>query len=255
MDVPSLVVVADGEARLQKGLEQERNTAMALLERVTTLLRANINDLLSKAEDPEKLARQLVLDMENQLMQVKTQVAIAIADQHLLLKKKTEQETMHTQWVRKAELAVSKQQDDMARAALERALSHQRMAEGLAEQHTDQTAEADTLRSAYASLQQKLTETQAKVELLTTQLRRNRAIQKANAARAVLDSGASQHKLERLTATVDRGASQNHASRTLIAVASAETLDERFEAMERNDQIEALLLELKERQPRLENAS
>ena len=70
---------------------------MALLERVSTLLRANINDLLSKAEDPEKLARQLVLDMENQLMQVKTQVAIAIADQHLLLKKKSEQEAAHAQ--------------------------------------------------------------------------------------------------------------------------------------------------------------
>ncbi|HEX9198295.1 MAG TPA: PspA/IM30 family protein, partial [Acidobacteriaceae bacterium] len=111
---------------------------MALLERVSTLLRANINDLLSKAEDPEKLARQLVLDMENQLMQVKTQVAIAIADQHLLLKKKTDQETARAQWLRKAELAVAKQQDDLARAALERALSHQRMAEGLAQQHTDQ---------------------------------------------------------------------------------------------------------------------
>jgi phage shock protein A len=60
---------------------------MALLERVGTLLRANINDLIEKAEDPEKLAKQLVLDMENQLLQVKTQVAIAIADQHLLEKK------------------------------------------------------------------------------------------------------------------------------------------------------------------------
>jgi phage shock protein A len=228
---------------------------MALLERVTTLLRANINDLLSKAEDPEKLARQLVLDMENQLMQVKTQVAISIADQHLLLKKKTEQEAAHTEWLRKAELAVSKQQDDMARAALERALSHQRMAEGLAQQHTDQTAEADTLRSAYANLQQKLTETQARVELLTTQLRRNRAVQKADAARAMLDSGTAHSKMARLSAKVEEGASRNHAARTLIAVASAETLDERFETMERNDQIEALLLELKDRQPRLEGHS
>ena len=228
---------------------------MALLERVTTLLRANINDLLSKAEDPEKLARQLVLDMENQLMQVKTQVAISIADQHLLLKKKTEQEAAHAEWLRKAELAVSKQQDDMARAALERALSHQRMAEGLGEQHTDQTAEADTLRSAYANLQQKLTETQARVELLTTQLRRNRAVQKADAARAMLDSGMAQSKMARLSAKVDEGASRNHAARTMIAVASVETLDERFETMERNDQIEALLLELKDRQPRLEGHS
>ena len=228
---------------------------MALLERVSTLLRANINDLLSKAEDPEKLARQLVLDMENQLMQVKTQVAIAIADQHLLMKKKAEQEAAHAQWLRKAELAVGKQQDDLARAALERALSHQRMAEGLAEQHTDQTAEADTLRAAYTRLQQKLTETQSRVELLTTQLRRNRAAQKANAAQAMLDSGQTQAKLARLTAKVEENGSRNHAARTMLAIASSETLDERFATMEQNDQIEALLLELKDRQPRLADHS
>ena len=224
---------------------------MALLERVTTLLRANINDLLSRAEDPEKLARQLILDMENQLIQVKTQVAIAIADQHLLLKKKTEQEELHTQWLRKAELAVGRQQDDLARAALERALSHQRMAEGLAQQHTDQTADADTLRGAYTRLQQKLTETQARVELLTAELRRNRAVQKANAAQTMLEAGMSQSKLARLSAQVDEVGSRNHAARTLLAVASSESLDERFAAIEQNDQVEALLLELKERQPRL----
>jgi phage shock protein A len=228
---------------------------MALLERVSTLLRANINDLLSKAEDPEKLARQLVLDMENQLMQVKTQVAIAIADQHLLLKKKNEQETTRAQWLRKAELAVAKQQDDLARAALERALSHQRMAEGLAQQHTDQTAEADTLRAAYNRLQQKLTETQQRVELLTIQLRRNRAAHKANAAQTVLDSGSAQRKLARLSAKVDEADSRNQAARTLLAIASSETLDERFSTLEQNDQIEALLLELKQRQPQLTDHS
>lgn len=60
---------------------------MSLLERVSTLLRANLNDLVEKAEDPERMLKQIVLDMENQLLQVKTQVAIAIADQHLLEKK------------------------------------------------------------------------------------------------------------------------------------------------------------------------
>ena len=78
---------------------------MALLERVTTLLRANMNDLIAKSEDPEKLARQLLLDMENQLIQVKTQVAIAIADQHLLTKKKAEQQEANALWLRKAEAA------------------------------------------------------------------------------------------------------------------------------------------------------
>ena len=61
---------------------------MALLERVSTLIRANLNDLIDKAEEPEKMLKQVILDMQNQLLQVKTQVAVAIADQHLLLKKK-----------------------------------------------------------------------------------------------------------------------------------------------------------------------
>ena len=65
---------------------------MALLERVATLVRANLNDLIDKAEDPEKLIKQVILDMQNQLLQVKTQVAIAIADQHLLIKKQKENE-------------------------------------------------------------------------------------------------------------------------------------------------------------------
>ena len=65
---------------------------MALLERVATLVRANLNDLMDKAEDPEKMIKQVILDMQNQLLQVKTQVAITIADQHVLEKKQQEAE-------------------------------------------------------------------------------------------------------------------------------------------------------------------
>ena len=68
---------------------------MALLERVATLVRANLNDLIDKAEEPEKMIKQVILDMQNQLLQVKTQVAIAIADQHLLEKKQKENEFIH----------------------------------------------------------------------------------------------------------------------------------------------------------------
>src|ERR1700749_3731398 len=115
---------------------------MALLERVATLFKANLNDLIDKAEHPEKMIKQIILDMENQLLQVKTQVAIAIADQHLLEKKRAEHEASANDWKRKAELAVSKQQDELARAALERSLSHQQMADGFARQLTEQNAEA-----------------------------------------------------------------------------------------------------------------
>ena len=224
---------------------------MALLERVTTLLRANITDLLAKAEDPEKLARQLILDMENQLIQVKTQVAIAIADQHLLLQKKTEQEEAHALWQRKAEAAVAKGHDDLARAALERALSHQRMAESLGHQHADQAAEADTLRGAYTRLQQKLRETQASVEILAAQLRRNRAIQRATAAQTAIQEGSRGSKLAPLKLRVDQTASHGRAARTMMNAVTPESLDERFSSGEQSDQIEALLLELKERKTRL----
>jgi len=220
---------------------------MSLLERVSTLLRANVNDLLTKAEDPEKLARQLMLDMENQLIQVKTQVAIAIADQHLLLKKKTEQEELHQSWRKKAETAVAKGQDDMARGALERALSHQRIAEGLAQQHADQKAEADTLRGAYTRLQQKLLETQARVDILAAQLRRNRAVHKAAAAQGAIEAGSRGSGLHSLKTKVDESGSKGKAARSMLNVLTPESLEERFTSGERDDQIEALLLELKER--------
>ena len=75
---------------------------MALMERVSALIRANLNDLIDQAEEPEKMLKQVILDMENQLIQVKTQVAMAIADEHLLTKKRKENETRHAEWMRKA---------------------------------------------------------------------------------------------------------------------------------------------------------
>src|ERR1700716_3555641 len=101
---------------------------MAVLERVATLVRANLNDLIDRAEDPEKMIKQVILDMENQLLQVKTQVAIAIADEHLLKGKKKETAEKEQEFFRKADLALDKKQEDLARVALERSLSYKQMA-------------------------------------------------------------------------------------------------------------------------------
>ncbi len=87
---------------------------MALLERVSTLIRANLNDLVDQAEHPEKMIKQVILDMQNQLMQVKTQVALAMADQHILEKKHKENQEREAAWLLKAELAVAKKQDGLA---------------------------------------------------------------------------------------------------------------------------------------------
>ena len=131
---------------------------MALLERVSTLIRANLNDLIDKAEDPEKMIKQVILDMQNQLMQVKTQVAIAIADQHVLEKKQQENTEKEAEWMRKAELAVDKKQDDLARAALERSMSYKQMAESFDSLVADQKTEVENLKSALHKLEQKLAE-------------------------------------------------------------------------------------------------
>jgi phage shock protein A len=221
---------------------------MALLERVGALLRANINDLIEKAEDPEKLAKQLVLDMENQLLQVKTQVAIAIADQHLLQKKLKEHEEAMNQFHRKAELAVQKQQEDLARAALERSLSHQQLAQGFAQQLEDQSTEVETLRNAFDHLQQKLQETRATCEMLIAQHRRARTVGKANAARTIAVAHQTSATLNRLRSTIQRKEATNAASHMLL---EAESLENRLTALDRDDQIDRLLEDLKSRQHRL----
>ena len=83
------------------------------------------------------------------------------------------------------------------------------------------------------------------MELLTTQYNRSRVAQKANAARVMLNSGATQAKISRLSTSVKEAESRSQAARALLAITSSETLDERFANLEQNDQIEALLEELK----------
>ncbi len=214
---------------------------MSLLERVSTLLRANLNDLVEKAEDPERMLKQIVLDMENQLLQVKTQVAIAIADQHLLEKKRAEHQRQAADWRVKAELAVQKGHDDLARAALERALSHDQLESGFAMQGEDQKHEADNLRQALHELGQKLNETRAHCEMLVAEHRRAKVVGRAAKARQVVGNGEEQ-TLSRMRSKVHVKAAENAAASEILA---PETLEDKFQALESEDKVEQLLSELK----------
>ena len=217
---------------------------MALLERVSTLLRANLNDLVEKAEDPERLLKQIVLDMENQLMQVKTQVAIAIADQHLLAKKKSEHELQAAEWRRKAELAVQKGHDDLARGALERAISHDQLVAGFTSQAEDQKHEADNLRQALHKLGQKLNETRAHCEMLVAEHRRAKVVGRATEARQAIGNN-QEGAFGRLKNRVHIKAAENSAASEVMV---PETLEDKFQALESEDKIELLLAEIKVRQ-------
>jgi len=214
---------------------------MALLERVSTLVRANLNDLIDKAEDPEKMIKQVILDMQNQLLQVKTQVAIAIADQHLLEKKQKENEDKVAEWMRKAELAVDKKQDDLARAALLRVESYRDMTTSFAQQVTDQKAQVENLKTALRQLDQKLAEAQAKADLLIAQHRRARAVGKASDAKMNAGNGSKAAAFDRMKHKVVHEEAVSQAKSEL----AIDDVEDRLAALEKEDRIEQLLGELK----------
>jgi phage shock protein A len=216
---------------------------MALLERVSTLIRANLNDLIDRAEDPEKMIKQVILDMQNQLMQVKTQVAIAIADQHVLEKKQKETADKETEWMRKAELAVDRKQDDLARAALERSMSYKQMAGSFDSLVADQKAEVDNLKSALHKLEQKLAEAESKSDMLIAQHRRSRALAKASDAQMAIGDKSKVATFERMKSKVRHAEAVSKAKAEMVS----DNVEDRLAALEKQDEIEKLLKEIKAR--------
>ena len=216
---------------------------MAVLERVATLVRANLNDLIDRAEDPEKMIKQVILDMENQLLQVKTQVAISMADLHLLQKKQAEQEDKSAEWMKKAELAVDQQQDDLARAALERYQSFTKLGESYTQQVAEQRGQVESLKKALEQLDQKLTEARAKSEVLIAQHRRARAIDSASDAQLVAGGTGPAAGFDRMQRKVMHAEAVSQAKSSLVAG----DIDRRFEALTKEDEVTRMLDALKAR--------
>lgn len=214
---------------------------MRLLERVSTLIRANLNDMIDRAEDPEKLIKQVILDMENQYLQVKTQVAVSIADQHMLEKKLKENEDSGKEWMRKAEIAVDKSHDELARAALDRFQTAQKLAVSYREQVNDQTAQVESLKSSLIKLEQKLMEAKSKRDLLLARHRRSAALTKAARAQTALGDQSKSAMFDRLSERV------NHVE----AVAGAEVellsddMGDRLQRLDRDAEVDRLLTDLK----------
>jgi len=218
---------------------------MALLDRVATLVRANLNDLIDRAENPEKMLKQVILDMENQYLQVKTQVAIALADLHLLEKKKKDNVEKHADWMRKAELAVDKHDDELARAALERAMSFQQLTDSFEQQIADQETQVEALKAALKKLELKLSEARGKADLLIAQHRRTRAVSRA--ADAQLTPTGEHRTLDRMQTKVAHEEALGRAKGEVLV----DDIDGRLDALEREQKIDALLGEIKARKKML----
>ncbi len=215
---------------------------MALLERVATLIRANLNELVDRAENPEKMIKQVILDMQNQFMQVKTQVAIALADLHLLEKKQHENKAHEEEWMRKAQFAVSKGDDRLARAGLDRAMSYKQLAANFVEQIEDQKAQVEVLKDALHALDRKIAEAEGQAEVLIAKHRRTRAVGRAADASQNANSKDKAGVFQRMSNKVLREEAVTQATVEL----SGEDIDRRFEKLEREQEIERMLAELKQ---------
>ncbi len=178
---------------------------MSLLERVTTLVRANINDLLDRAEDPEKMIKQYILDMQNQLIQVKTQVAAAIADEQKLYQRYLQNQDLADEWQKKAELAVTKGEDELAKQALQRRNSYQSTADGFKAQYEEQKQQVEILKSALEKLEAKIDEAERKKDLLIARSRRAEAEQKIHETMAGIGKAGALEGFERMEEKVEEG--------------------------------------------------
>ncbi len=214
---------------------------MGLLDRISTLLRANLNDLIDRAEDPEKALKQLILDMNSQLVQVKTQVAAAIADEKMLYKRYEENQALADEWERKAELAVRKGDDELAKEALSRRNAYRQTADGFKQQWQDQSRQVETLKDALRQLEAKIQEAEAKKDLLIARSRRAKAETQIRETMAGISTPSALSQFEQLEQRVEEQEARADAAREL----ETDTLEEKFAHLESETQLESDLAALK----------
>jgi phage shock protein A len=216
---------------------------MSILDRISTLLRANINDLIERAEDPEKVIKQLIEDMHSQLLQVKTQVAAAIADEKQLYQRYQDNQEEATEWQRKAELAVERGQDDLAREALQRRNAFQQTAGGFKEQYENQARQVAILKDALHALEAKVDEAEAKKHVLIARSRRARTESQVRTTLSGLDTSGALEGFERIEEKVN----PEEARASALAELDHDTADERFDLLESASEVDRQLAELKAR--------
>ncbi len=214
---------------------------MNLLERVLTLLRANLNTMVEKADDPEKVLRQLQLDMRNQLMQVKTQVATAIAEGRKLQSRMKEKKAEAEAWQRKAEQAILYNNDIAARSALSRYNEVMRQAQRYQQQQQEQEQLVSTMRSVLRQLEEKISEVETTIELLAA--RKRNALLQQRVFDAIKKSG-SVKETERANRAQD-AVMETEARARAMADLHQRDLDIQLEQLSKEGLVEQQLNELK----------
>jgi phage shock protein A len=214
---------------------------MGIFSRLGTLIKSNLNDLISKAEDPQKMLNQIVLEMQNQLVEAKKQVAISIADEKRLKKQWDDQIELSKEWERKAMLAVRSGDDVLAREALSRKAEHDKMQGEFDKQWHSQKDAVEKLKDQLRTLNDKIEEAKRKKNILIARQKRAEA-QKAiqDTMRGLADNSAFD-TFERMTQKVDQIEAESEASGEL----AGDTLLQMFKKLESTGGSDMALAELK----------
>jgi len=205
---------------------------MGIFSRLGTLIKSNLNDLISKAEDPQKMLNQIVVDMQNQLVEAKKQVAVSIADQKRLEKQRDEQSELSKEWERKAMLAVRAGDDTLAKEALRRKTEHDNQLGEFVKQSDLQKQAVDKLKEQLRTLNDKIEEAKRKKNILIARQKRaeaQRAIQ--DTMRGLSDTSAFD-TFERMSQRVDQIEAEAEASTELGGELAGDTLQQKFKELE-----------------------
>ncbi|MDR2662168.1 MAG: PspA/IM30 family protein [Treponema sp.] len=222
---------------------------MGVFSRLKTLISSNINDLINKAEDPEKMLNQLVLDMTEQLIEAKKGVALAIADEKKLERETLNQTALAEEWERKAMLAVKAGKDDLAKEALLRKQEYDNSCLEYKKQWEAQKASTTQLKESLRELQSKIEEAQRKKNLLIARAKRAEAQQKIQDTISTVSGNKSAFDaFDRMARKVDQIEAQADAARELADLSLNSSLEKRFAELEKSDASADILLEdLKEK--------
>jgi len=219
---------------------------MGFFDRLSTLIRSNLNDLISRAENPEKMLNQLILDMRSQLAKAKQQVASAIADEKRLASQAEQEKKLAEEWEKRAELAVREGRDDLAKQALLRYNEHGQGAVQLQETWVKHRTETEKLKLSLRQLNDKIEEAKRKKNILIARAKRAEAHKHIQETMSGMSDKSAFETFERMAEQIE------HEERKLIAAAevnedlSGDTLINQFQALEKAD-ADQQLVALKQR--------
>ncbi len=216
---------------------------MGLFDRFKRVVKSNLNDMISKAENPEKMLNQLIIDMNEQLIEAKKSVASAIADEKKLERQMNEQLNQAEEWERKAVLALRAEKEDLAKEALVRKQDFEAMATQYKTQWEAQHASVEKLKVALRQLQQKIEEAQRKKNLLVARAKRADAQKKIQQTMGSFSDTSAFEAFDRMAAKVEKIEAEVEAMQEIEGATMQDDLESRFKALESSGKTADLLLE------------